>query len=144
MLMVPLVFMFYIDFFKDLFIFRDRGKEGERNITVRLPLMRPLLGTWPATQACVLSGNRTVNPLIHRPTFNPLSHTSQGYTDFIYLSLGYCLGEGDLFQVAGTVGFVETVVLKMHIYSNVTDNWNNLRIMQTLCLLMHDFAFEKH
>ena len=38
----------------------------------------PLLGTWPATQACALTGNRTGDPLVHRSVFNPLSHTSQG------------------------------------------------------------------
>ena len=46
---------------KILFIFRERGreKERERNISVWLPLLCPLLGTWPATQACALTGNRT-------------------------------------------------------------------------------------
>ena len=39
----------------------------------------PLLGTWPATQACVLTGNRTSDPLVHKRVLNPLSHTSQGY-----------------------------------------------------------------
>ena len=37
-----------------LFIFRERGKEGEREGEKRnlwLPLTHPLLGTWPATQA---------------------------------------------------------------------------------------------
>ena len=40
-------------FFKKilLFIFRERGREGERerNINMWLPLMRPPLGTWPPT-----------------------------------------------------------------------------------------------
>ena len=27
----------------------------------------PLLGTWPATQACALTGNWTGDPLVHRP-----------------------------------------------------------------------------
>ena len=31
----------------------------ERNMNVWLPLARPLLGTWPETQACVLNGNGT-------------------------------------------------------------------------------------
>ena len=37
-------------FKKILFIFRERGREGERerNINVWLPLMHPLLGTWLA------------------------------------------------------------------------------------------------
>ena len=65
-----------------LFIFLERGKEGERegrNINMWLPLERPPLGTWPATQACALTGNWTSNPLVCRPALNPLSHTSQGY-----------------------------------------------------------------
>ena len=39
-----------------MFLERGEGreKERERNINVRLPLMCPLLGTWPATQAYVL------------------------------------------------------------------------------------------
>ena len=43
-----------------------------------LPLTCPLLGTWPATQACALTGNQTSDSLVHRPVLNPLSHTSQG------------------------------------------------------------------
>ena len=31
----------------------------ERNINVWLPLTWPPLGTWPATQACAMIGNRT-------------------------------------------------------------------------------------
>ena len=63
-----------------LFIFRERGREGERegNINVWLPLMRPLLGTWSATQACALTGNRICDSLLSSLAFNPLSHTSQG------------------------------------------------------------------
>ena len=42
-----------------LFIFRERGREGERerNINVWLSLTRPHLGTWPAAQVCALAGN---------------------------------------------------------------------------------------
>ena len=65
-----------------IYLFLDRGeqreKERERNISVWLPLNHPLLGTWPATQACALTGNRTGNPLVCRPVLNPLSHSSQG------------------------------------------------------------------
>ena len=42
-----------------------------------LPLACPPLGTWLATQACALTGNRTSDPLGHSPTLNPLSYTSQ-------------------------------------------------------------------
>ena len=50
----------------------------ERNINVWLPLMHPSPGTWPTTQACALTGNQTSSSLVHRPTLNPLSHSSQG------------------------------------------------------------------
>ena len=67
---------------KILFIlFLERGevkeKERERNISVWLPLMHPLQRTWPAIQACVLTGNQTGVPLVHRLVLNPLSYTSQ-------------------------------------------------------------------
>ena len=44
-----------------------KEKERERNINVWLLLKWPPLGTWPATQACALTGNRTGNPLVHSP-----------------------------------------------------------------------------
>ena len=51
-------------FLKTLFIYFQRGKgrekERERNIRVWLPLMGPLLGTWPTTQACALTRNGMV------------------------------------------------------------------------------------
>ena len=55
-------------YFKQDFIysFPERGegreKERERNINVWLPLICPLLGTWPTTLACALTGNRTEDP----------------------------------------------------------------------------------
>ena len=64
------------------YLFLDRGerreKERERNINVWLPLACPTLRTWPTTQACAPTGNRTSSPLIHRPVLNPLSYISQG------------------------------------------------------------------
>ena len=76
-------------FFKTLFICRQRGreKERERNSNVWLPLMHPSPGTWPATQTCALTGNRTSNPLVLRLALNPLSHTSQGWNFFLDSSL---------------------------------------------------------
>ena len=70
-------------YFKDvIYLFLERGKgkekERERNIYVWLPLAHPQLGTWPATQACALTGNRTGDPLVRRLALNPLNHTSQG------------------------------------------------------------------
>ena len=58
--------------------------EMERNINVWLPLVHSLLGTWPATQVCVLTGNQTSDPLVLRLVLNPLSHTSQGFIFKIY------------------------------------------------------------
>ena len=40
-------------------------------------LHAPLLGTWLATQACALTGNRTSDCLVCSLVFNPVSHTSQ-------------------------------------------------------------------
>ena len=61
-----------------IYLFLEREKDRERNINVWLPLVCPLLGTWPATQACALTGNGTSDPLVRRLVLNPLSHTSQG------------------------------------------------------------------
>ena len=36
------------------------------------------MGTWPATQACALTGNRTCNISVHRPVLSSLSYTNQG------------------------------------------------------------------
>ena len=70
-------------FLKDfIYLFLETGqvkeRERERNINLWLPLLYPWLGSWPATQACALTGNRTCNPLVHRLALNPLSHTNQG------------------------------------------------------------------
>ena len=49
-----------------MYLFLERGegkeKERERNINEWLPLACPLLGTWPATQACALTGNPAHDP----------------------------------------------------------------------------------
>ena len=71
---------YFLDF---VYLFLKRGegreKERERNINVWLPLVPPLLGTWPETQACALTGNLTSNPLVRRPALNPLSHANQAF-----------------------------------------------------------------
>ena len=65
-----------------MYLFLERGegkkKERERNINVWLHLTHPHLGTWPATQACALTGNQTRDLSFCRPVLNPLSHTTQG------------------------------------------------------------------
>ena len=74
------------NFLRKYFIYfqRGEGREGgrERNINVWLPLMQPLPGTWPATQACALTGNRSGDPLVHRSALSPVSHTSQSMIVF--------------------------------------------------------------
>ena len=69
-------FIFFLDV---IYLFLEGGeekeKEQERNINVWLPLEWPLLGTWPTTQACALTGNPTGNLLVRRSS---LSHTILG------------------------------------------------------------------
>ena len=88
--MRPSFFFFFLRLFIYLFLERgeEKEKERERNINVWLPLMLPPLGTWPATQACALTGSRTGKFLVPRPVLSPLSHTSQGkikpsYTEYV-------------------------------------------------------------
>ena len=75
---------------KILFIFRERGREGhrdgEKHLCVRdqLLLTCPELRTWPATQACALTGNRNSDLSVCGPALNLLSHTSQGWKDFLF------------------------------------------------------------
>ena len=57
---------FFYSFFKRFYLFiLERGREGgrERNINVWLPLMLPLLGTWPATHARALDRESNRWPL---------------------------------------------------------------------------------
>ena len=66
---------------------RKRGTETsmcERYINW-LPLTHPQSGTWPATQACALAGNRTGDPSVRRPVLSPPSHTSWGLRSLLYL-----------------------------------------------------------
>ena len=72
-----------------LFLDRGREKERERNINVWLHLAHPHLGTWPATQACALTGNQTCDSLVCRPVLNPLSYTSQVTNIYIFFICMY-------------------------------------------------------
>ena len=84
-------FFFFLRFY--LLISRQRGREGERdrNIHVWLPLVCPLLGTWPATQACALTGNWTSDPWVCRLVLNPLigarTPFSYSYSQFLFIDL---------------------------------------------------------
>ena len=73
---------------------RNRGRETsmyERNINW-LALACPLLGTWPATQACALTRNRTGDLSVCRLALSPLSHTSQGHLVRSFISLSSVFG----------------------------------------------------
>ena len=67
-----------------LFFERKEGKEKERETSVWLSLACPLLVTWPTTQACALTGNRTGDPWVRRLVLSPLSHASQGWNFSIW------------------------------------------------------------
>ena len=58
----PKILYFLKRFYLFLFLERGRGREqeGEKHQRV-LPLKHPILGTWTATQAWVLTGNQTSN-----------------------------------------------------------------------------------
>ena len=79
-------FLFFLSFFlKDFkFIFRERGREGEKRREGTLMcgylLCTPYRGPGPQPQARALTGNRTGDPLVCRPVLKPLSHSSQGKT----------------------------------------------------------------
>ena len=78
----PLLKNIFFDFLKKIiYLFLERGegkeKERERNINVWLPPPRSLLGTWPTTQACALTGNQTRESLVHRPALSPLCSPAQ-------------------------------------------------------------------
>ena len=81
----------YFLIFLKIFIFRERGREGERgekHRCVRETLINclshpPNGGTWPATQACALT--RIELPIFHIEGTMPkqLSHTNQGYAGLL-------------------------------------------------------------
>ena len=64
----------------------------ETNITW-LPITFPQSGTWPATQACALTGNQTYDLLLFRTMPNVLSHPGEDPTNsFSYINTVILLG----------------------------------------------------
>ena len=62
-----------------IYLFLDRGREGEREKHQCVVASHaPRTGDPAAAQACALAGNRTGDPLVCKPVLNSLSHTSQG------------------------------------------------------------------
>ena len=73
---------FFLFFSKDLFIYRERGKEGEGER--EKPQWVVASCTSPNGELAHNPGmspdwNRISNPVVHRLALNPLSHTSQGF-----------------------------------------------------------------
>ena len=120
---------FILFFLKILFLFLDRGaereKERERNINMLLPLVCPLLGTWPATQACALTGNPTGDPLVHRPALNPLSHPSQG------LLFSFSLQIVTFQMLCSQLAFFKNLTLYFRDYFRSSLHWNQPRLFRT-------------
>ena len=69
--------------------------EGKKHQCV-VASLAPLLGTWPATQACALTGNQTGDPLVHRPALIPLSHISQGHLFILDNILWRVFGDAEI------------------------------------------------
>ena len=78
-------------FLFSLFVFEERGREEERerSTNVWLPVTCPPPGTWSSPQACVLTENRTSDPLVRRLVLNRLSHIAAGQINLMVL---ICLG----------------------------------------------------
>ena len=71
-------------YFIYLFTLRPKGKEGESEGDNHqlVASHTPAAGTWPATQACALTGNQIGNLLVSRAALSPVNHTSQGRIGF--------------------------------------------------------------
>ena len=76
-----MLLLLFISFLKFLFIFREKGREGEREeekhqgvVVSHMPPTGDLAcnpGMWP-------DWDGTSDPLVHRPALNPLIHSNQG------------------------------------------------------------------
>ena len=65
----------------------ERGEEREKGRETSMCgclSHTPPLGTWPATQACALTGNWTGDTLVCRLALNPLIHNSQSQKHFLH------------------------------------------------------------
>ena len=93
-----------------LFVFRKRGREGETSMCGCLS-HTPHWGTWPATQACALTGNRTSNPLVCRAALNLLSYNIQSLFLTLYPVKISCLPPH--FEVLSTLGTRECLLHKV-------------------------------
>ena len=69
---------FLFRFYLFTFLERKEGRERERERNMNVYTSQaPPLGTWPANQACALTGNRTRDPLVHRAAPTSLYQEAQ-------------------------------------------------------------------
>ena len=71
----------HLFFLINVFIFRERGGEGEGEGEIHQCVVAsctPPTGDLACGPGVCLTGKGTSDPLVHRPTLNPLSYTSQG------------------------------------------------------------------
>ena len=69
-----------------LFIFREGGRQAQREGNISLPPVCALTWERTAIQAHVLTGNQTSDLLLCRTMPNQLSHTGQGKKLFLELN----------------------------------------------------------
>ena len=89
-LSIYLIYLSSIFFRFHLFIFRQRGREEDREREKHQCVVASRVtptGYWPKTQACALTGDPTSDPLVCKPVLNSLSHTSQTYLSPIFICL---------------------------------------------------------
>ena len=123
---VPSRDFFFKNIFKRfyLFIFRQKGRQGERKGEKHQCVVAShALPTGDlATQACALTGNWTSDPLVLRLALNPLSHTSQGSKPLLTRSVGHstfsihCM---NLFFVCFSCIFTFLEIIKHNMAKNV-------------------------
>ena len=103
--------MHFFKYFIYLSLERGEGREETWMFERKsrwLPLAHPKLGTWPATQACALTRNRTGDLSVCGTMPNPLSHTSQG-----------------------SISYFKEDISKLHFFSrldNLCEEWGKTRM----------------
>ena len=84
---VPIISLFFKDFIN---FFKGRGGEGEREREKhQCPSPMSPAGDLAHNTGTCSTGNQSGNPLVHRPTLNPLSYTSHGIYIFFILYIFY-------------------------------------------------------
>ena len=120
-----------------------------------------LLGTYPATQACALTGNWTFDPLVRSSTLNPLSYTSQAkttvafgencwdckYTLSIRLSSTRVLPESIIRMVINgdfSISIISSTFISCHSTVGKSSPFSTIYVCMCVCVFQHslvDFHF---